>query len=426
MADEGKRKKTEEEESIAVPVEAGTAEPVAEDMKQQDEPSSTTAAVAAGVTEAGDDGNQAPAQTIAAAPKGDEEEEGSDFEDLDDVLDDFSTSKKPTSAAPSSSKNAPSLSTTAPQPPPPSSLLPDQNATRAPESDLDENAFIQQLEQSMAELMGSATAGGQGGGGGDGDGEPDWDALAQQMAQGDMDPAAIMKLLMGEGGPGALAGGSEADLGGGNKDGKGQGDAKSGSTAAGTAGSSSASKAEDGFQETIRKTMERMQASGDKATAAATEDGGDDMLMQLLKAMESGAGAGGAGGGDDENLDKIFMGIMEQLSNKEMLYEPMKELHAKFGPWLLENRDKVPKEDLERYELQSVLVAEIVGKFDEEGYSDEKPADRAYIWEKMQKMQAAGSPPDALVSNPLADELGLPGAFAGGGGDAETPQCPQQ
>ncbi|EEQ84073.1 peroxisomal membrane protein receptor Pex19, variant [Blastomyces dermatitidis ER-3] len=425
MADEGKRKKTEEEESIAVPVEAGTAEPVAEDMKQQDEPSSTTAALAAGVTEAGDDGNQAPAQTIAAAPKGDEEEEGSDFEDLDDVLDDFSTSKKPTSAAPSSSKNAPSLSTTAPQPPP-SSLLPDQNATRAPESDLDENAFIQQLEQSMAELMGSATAGGQGGGGGDGDGEPDWDALAQQMAQGDMDPAAIMKLLMGEGGPGALAGGSEADLGGGNKDGKGQGDAKSGSTAAGTAGSSSASKAEDGFQETIRKTMERMQASGDKATAAATEDGGDDMLMQLLKAMESGAGAGGAGGGDDENLDKIFMGIMEQLSNKEMLYEPMKELHAKFGPWLLENRDKVPKEDLERYELQSVLVAEIVGKFDEEGYSDEKPADRAYIWEKMQKMQAAGSPPDALVSNPLADELGLPGAFAGGGGDAETPQCPQQ
>ncbi|KAL2363498.1 hypothetical protein RJZ56_003568 [Blastomyces dermatitidis] len=425
MADEGKRKKTEEEESIAVPVEAGTAEPVAEDMKQQDEPSSTTAALAAGVTEAGDDGNQAPAQTIAAAPKGDEEEEGSDFEDLDDVLDDFSTSKKPTSAAPSSSKNAPSLYTTAPQPPP-SSLLPDQNATRAPESDLDENAFIQQLEQSMAELMGSATAGGQGGGGGDGDGEPDWDALAQQMAQGDMDPAAIMKLLMGEGGPGALAGGSEADLGGGNKDGKGQGDAKSGSTAAGTAGSSSASKAEDGFQETIRKTMERMQASGDKATAAATEDGGDDMLMQLLKAMESGAGAGGAGGGDDENLDKIFMGIMEQLSNKEMLYEPMKELHAKFGPWLLENRDKVPKEDLERYELQSVLVAEIVGKFDEEGYSDEKPADRAYIWEKMQKMQAAGSPPDALVSNPLADELGLPGAFAGGGGDAETPQCPQQ
>ncbi|OJD24997.1 hypothetical protein ACJ73_03643 [Blastomyces percursus] len=424
MADEGKRKTTEEEESIAVPAEASAAEPIAE--KKQDEPSSTTTTPAAAVAEAGDDGNQAPVQPTPGAPEGDEEE-GSDLEDLDDVLDDFSASKKPTDTASASSKNAPSVSTTAPQPPPPS-LLPDQNTTRAPESDLDENAFIQQLEQSMAELMGSATAGAQGSGGGgddDGDGEPDWDALAQRMAQGDMDPAAIMKLLIGEGGAGALAGESEADLGGGNKDEKGQGDDKSGTTATGTAGSSGgASKAEDGFQETIRKTMERMQASGDKATAAATEDGTDDMLMQLLKAMES--GAGGAGGGDDENLDKIFMGIMEQLSNKEMLYEPMKELHDKFGPWLLENREKVPKEDLERYELQSVLVAEIVGKFDEEGYSDEKPADRAYIWEKMQKMQAAGSPPDALVSNPLADELGLSGAFAGGGGDTEMPQCPQQ
>ncbi|PGG95291.1 peroxin-19 [Blastomyces parvus] len=420
MADEGKRKKTEEEQSIAVPAEASTAQPVAQQTKQ-DEPSSTaTAAPVAAATEDGNGGNKTPAQATPAAPKEDVEEEGSDLEDLDDVLDDFSTSKKPTPAAPSS--------TTASQPLPPSSSLPDQNASRAPESDLDENAFIQQLEKSMAELMGSAPAGGQGDTGGDGDGEPDWDALAARMAQGDMDPAAIMNLLMGEGGPGALAGGSAADLGGGNKDEKAQGDAKSGTTAAaaGTSNSSAASKAEDAFQETIRKTMERMQASGEKATAAATEEGGDDMLVQLLKAMESGAGGAG-GGGDDENLDKIFMGIMEQLSNKEMLYEPMKELHGKFGPWLVENRDKVPKEDLERYELQSVLVAEIVGKFDEEGYSDEKPADRAYIWEKMQKMQAAGSPPDALVSNPLADELGLPGAFSGGGGgDAEMPQCPQQ
>lgn len=41
-------------------------------------------------------------------------------------------------------------------------------------------------------------------------------------------------------------------------------------------------------------------------------------------------------------------------------------------------------------------------------------------------MQAAGSPPDALVSNPLADELGLPDALAGGAGGSEMPQCPQQ
>ncbi|OJD10540.1 hypothetical protein AJ78_08476 [Emergomyces pasteurianus Ep9510] len=405
MADEGNKK----EEGIAVPAEATAAVPVVE--VEQDEQSSAT------TVKQREDSNPDPAKSTAttaaiAAPK--EDEEDSDLEDLDDVLDDFSAPKNPAATA----KNPTSASNTAPQLPP---FLSDQNATRAPESDLDENAFIQQLEQGMAELMGPAA-------GVDGEGEPDWDALAQRMAQGDMDPATIMKMLMGDGGPGALAGGVEGDLaglGGDKKDGKGNEDVAKASAGAGAG--AGASKVDAGFQETIRKTMERMQASGEKATAAATEDGGDDMLMQLLKAMESGAGAGGSGGGaEDENLDKIFMGIMEQLSNKEMLYEPMKELHIKFGPWLEENRTKVPKEDLERYELQSTIVAEIVGKFDEEGYSDDKPADRAFIWEKMQKMQAAGSPPDALVSNPLADELGLPDGLAGGGADGEMPQCPQQ
>ncbi|EEH44539.1 uncharacterized protein PADG_00828 [Paracoccidioides brasiliensis Pb18] len=424
MAGEGKKL----EAVIDVPAESSTATPVVE-AKINEQSTTTLQAQAT---------NTAPPQaraTPVAAAATKEDEEGSDWEDLDDVLDDFSTLKKPSAATqPASSSDKPiSTSTTAPQPSsssPTSSYL-DNNATKAPESDLDENAFIQQLEQGMAELMGSAG----------GDGEPDWDALAQKMAQGNMDPTDIMKLLMGDGGPGALAGGGEADLpgfaglGDDKKDGKGTAEApKAGAAAAAAAsssspggtgsGSGSDGKVGDKFQETIRKTMERMQVSGEKATAAATEDGGDDMLVKLLKAMESGAGAGGGNG--EESLDKIFMGIMEQLSNKDMLYEPMKELHNNFGPWLEENRGKVPKEDMERYELQAVVVREIVEKFDEEGYSDDKPEHRAYIWEKMQKMQAAGSPPDALVSNPLADELGIPGTLGGGGGPGDIPECPQQ
>ncbi|PGH18126.1 hypothetical protein AJ79_00754 [Helicocarpus griseus UAMH5409] len=390
MADEGKKK----EESAAAAVTPPAAE------KKQDEQSSTTTVKA-------EDSKAAPARstaTSAAKPAPKEDENDSDFEDLDDVLDDFS--KKPTTAAAAASQ-------------PPSS---DQNATKAPESDLDENAFLQQLEKGMAEILGPTAAGG------DGDGEdPDWDALAQKMAQGNMDPAEIMKMLMGDGGPGALGGGG-LDFGGDNQETKGTADgAKAAAPAASSSGSGGASKGEEAFQETIRKTMERMQASGDKATAAAAEDGTDDMLMQLLKAMESGAGAGGPGAGglgDDESLDKIFNSMMESLSNKEMLYDPMKELHNKFGPWLEENRSKVPKEDLERYELQATIVKEIVQKFDEEGYSDDKPEDRSYIWERMQKMQSAGSPPEALV--PLPDEAGIQEALAGGGEGSDMPQCPQQ
>src|SRR5699024_1825605 len=127
-----------------------------------------------------------------------------------------------------------------------------------------------------------------------------------------------------------------------------------------------------------------MKESGDKATAAATEDDTDDLLAQLLKAVESGA----AGAGDDGDLSKMFMGMMEQLSNKEMLYEPMKELDTKFGPWIEQNKGKgkVPDEEMERYETQAKIVKEIVAKFDEPGYTDKDSKCRDYVWGKMQEV----------------------------------------
>jgi peroxin-19 len=159
-------------------------------------------------------------------------------------------------------------------------------------------------------------------------------------------------------------------------------DASSSSTAA-AADDSNATDEKGSFQDTIQKTLERMQESGDKATAATNEAGDGDLLEQLLKAMD-GAGLGGAAGGENMDINQMFMGMMEQLSNKEMLYEPMKELHTKFGPWLQENRDKISADELERNETQARLVGEIVNKFDEPDFSDDKPECRSYIWERMQ------------------------------------------
>lgn len=138
------------------------------------------------------------------------------------------------------------------------------------------------------------------------------------------------------------------------------------------------------FQETIRRTMERMQTSSDTASAAAQSSAAagsaDDFMATLLKEME------GSGLGNDEDFSKMLMGMMEQLTNKEILYEPMKELDDKFPDWLKENGDKIKKADKERYLTQQTLVREIVGKFEESGYSDESPACREYIVERMQKV----------------------------------------
>jgi len=62
-------------------------------------------------------------------------------------------------------------------------------------------------------------------------------------------------------------------------------------------------------------------------------------------------------------------------------------------------------------------VKEIVGRFERKGYSDENEDDREYIVERMQKMQAAGSPPPDLVGDMSAAQEAL-GDLEGG--------CPTQ
>lgn len=142
------------------------------------------------------------------------------------------------------------------------------------------------------------------------------------------------------------------------------------------------SRSEQAFQETIRRTMERMQASGEKAETASASEDPDDILAQMLREMQNG---GSDDASNEEGFSKMLMNMMEQLTNKEILYEPMKELHDKFPSWMREHETSVEEADLVRYREQERLVGEIVGKFDEKGYTDSDPADREFIVERMQK-----------------------------------------
>ncbi|KAJ5609161.1 hypothetical protein N7528_009728 [Penicillium herquei] len=340
-------------------------------------------------------------QPIPSIRNDDDDDEDSDLDDLDDVLDDFSKPKPIAQpAVPVATQDAPT-------------------------EDFDEDAFLKQLEQDMAKMMGNP--GGFPGAAGDpalqSSVEQGADEFAKQLDQSGIAPGDFLKQLLAdvmaeEGGDPATAAAAAAALGG----------KASPSTAAAPAPATSGASASDeqtneSFNDAIQRTMERMKQSGDRATEAATEDDGlsDDMLAQLLKAMEAGA----AGAGDDGDLTKMFMGMMEQLSNKEMLYEPMKELDGKFEPWIEKNKaeGKVPKDDMQRYEAQAKVVKQIVQKFEESTYSDDDPKCREYVWERMQEMQAAGSPPEELISNPLMEES-LGAAAAGGPGG--VPDCPQQ
>ncbi|OJK05196.1 hypothetical protein ASPACDRAFT_38766 [Aspergillus aculeatus ATCC 16872] len=376
--------------------------------------------------------------TSQSAQPANNDEDDSDFDELDEVLDNF---------------NKPTASTTTQPPSSAAATTGAATATATEDVDLDEEAFLKQLEKDMANLMGAgagdaSAAGGMPEGFGDEESlDKDAEMFAKLLEEGGVSAEDFLKQLVGDmmkgeaGSAKGSGGGSGSSSGSKKKKSKSKKKGSAGGSAGATAGEASATKSApapaatdaaatatpETFNDTIQRTIERMKESGDKATAAAEEeddgDDADDLVAQLIKAIE--AGAGGAGGdGDDADLTKMFQGMMEQLSNKEILYEPMKELDTKFGPWLAENKasGKVSEAELQRYEKQAGVVAQIVAKFEEQGYTDEDPKCREYVWEKMQEMQACGNPPDELIPAPMMEDLMGGGAGAGAG----APDCPQQ
>ncbi|KAL8305195.1 hypothetical protein RB597_003911 [Gaeumannomyces tritici] len=259
-----------------------------------------------------------------------------DLDDLDDMLEEFSAAKiDPKAKSPAAAPPGPSI----PKPAPPAATV---------EDGFSEEEFAKQLQAGMADLLGEMET------------SPEMKAQFEQFEN-------IFKEL------------GAADVAAESQPSSGAGAAPSqGAKGAGGPGST--------FQDNIRRTMERMQASGESATAAATADSqsADDLLAEMLKSMNS--GQGGLGEGGEEDFSKMLLGMMEQLTNKEILYEPMKELSDKYPEWLEKNKGTISAEDLARYKVQQRLAGEIVAKFEEKSYADSNAADREYIVDRMQKV----------------------------------------
>jgi peroxin-19 len=287
----------------------------------------------------------APPPEVVSDPEED------DLSDLDDVLDEFANTKLD-AKAPTASSIAAAY--------PDSGTAPSSSGPGRPPQDVspaellleDQDAFQKQLQKEMEQLLGQ------------GDFQKQFEDIMKEMSSemGGANPLDAVEHMHHI--PEAIAA-EEKEQG------------KGGEAKAPTA-------AEKSFQETIKKTMERMQSSSQSADTAAASSSQDDILAQMLASMESGGGFGGGEG--DEDFSKVLMGMMEQLTNKDILYEPMKELDDKFPAWMATHKEKCDKDDLKRYEEQQSLVREIVGRFEKKGYSDDNAQDREYIVERMQKV----------------------------------------
>ncbi|CAL1710393.1 unnamed protein product [Somion occarium] len=301
-----------------------------------------------------------------------------DFDDLDDVLDAFpqkssqpTTAKGTPSKAPATSKDKESAPAA-------------QTAPGFDDLNLADN-FTEELAKGMAALMREIAAESDVGGGGVGD------ADGKSGPQTDQEKAfreAWEKMLID-----GMNG--EVDFDGLEKTTEAKGKlketGKANGKAEGSAANGNTETKEDAFQSSIRKAMDKLKESETNLQAESASDVSDP-LEALLSQLGD-----GAGGESEEELQNILESMMTQLMSKEILYEPLKELHEKFPSYLKENGSKLNPDDQKRYVSQQEAVIKILAVFDDPSYSEGNAELGAKVVTLMNEMQSYGSPPPEIM-----------------------------
>ena len=119
--------------------------------------------------------------------------------------------------------------------------------------------------------------------------------------------------------------------------------------------------------------------------------------------------------------------VMKQLLDKDLMYEPMKEVCTRYPAWLATHKDTLSSQEYQRYGTQYQYFQRIVRLYETEPYNFDR------LMELMQDIQEYGQPPVEIIKE-LApelefDEQGMPvmdpmGGMMGCGGGGMMPGIP--
>ncbi|WFC98017.1 Peroxisome chaperone and import receptor [Malassezia yamatoensis] len=178
----------------------------------------------------------------------------------------------------------------------------------------------------------------------------------------------------------------------------------------------------DSFQNVVQATMDKLKQSNKDASASnsASADpsnlfanlGLDENtdLAQMLEAL----GGAGEGNGDMSELSKMLGSMMDDLMGKNVLYEPLKDMHSRFPAYFESKEGKaLNEEDRKRYRKQEAIMSDIIAVFEEKSYNDTDPACKKRISDLVAQMQELGSPPQALLGDMPQELSGLNGMLSG-------------
>lgn len=179
------------------------------------------------------------------------------------------------------------------------------------------------------------------------------------------------------------------------------------------------------FDSVMKETMERLKKSGATVDEQILKDqdnsNPEDILSQLLTGLDDSGGEG------DLNMSKLLVDMLDQLSSKEVLYEPIKNLHQNFPEYLEKNKGIISEEDHHNYTKQYGISSEIIAIFDASDYDDEDKEKREKINSLLEELQELGQPPNELVGDsadfPGFDNFG--GLMGGKGLDFNSNDLPK-
>ncbi|SCW01813.1 LAFE_0E07822g1_1 [Lachancea fermentati] len=126
-----------------------------------------------------------------------------------------------------------------------------------------------------------------------------------------------------------------------------------------------------GFKDIVSNTLDRLKENSNKVDTNLVEEkkrqNTDDILSQLLDQLVDGTDE------DGEGVDNAILNMLNQMSSKEVLYQPMKDMHTEYTAWMDENRDNEEHADkIDIYKQQYGLVERIVAIYEKPDYSNEK------------------------------------------------------
>ncbi|QLQ80817.1 hypothetical protein HG537_0E01720 [Torulaspora globosa] len=159
--------------------------------------------------------------------------------------------------------------------------------------------------------------------------------------------------------------------------------------------SDSGSREPQGFKNVVSKTLDRLKENGSKVDSNLAKEekqkNTDDILSQLLDQLVESGNVGDTQGSED-GVDNAILQILNQMSSKEVLYQPMKEMHAEFTQWLQDHsEDEEHTDKIDIYKKQYHLVGQIIAVFENDSYTNE--TNREQITNLLDELEQLGDSP---------------------------------